>query len=161
MAKLLTLNNIHPTKAAKAKRRIRVGRGNSSGIGAYSGRGKKGQNSRTGTGGLKIFALRQQILRTPKLRGFKSLTPKPFVFNVSDIASLFNGVETINMEVLKKLGLIKHNIKAFKVLGQGEITAKVVIDGGMVSKIAKEKIEKAGGTVIAPTEKPKVEKKVR
>lgn len=148
MSKILSLNNLTPKKEALTRNKIRVGRGDASGHGSYSGKGRKGQKSRTGSRkGLKLFALRQTIMRTPKLRGFKSLTQKPAVFNVSDLALKFKEGSTINLALLKELNLIRNDIKAFKILGNGEISIKVVIEGGQVSKTAKEKIEKAGGEI--------------
>ncbi len=148
MSKILSLNNLTPKKEALTRNKIRVGRGDASGHGSYSGKGRKGQKSRTGSRkGLKLFALRQTIMRTPKLRGFKSLTQKPAVFNVSDLALKFKEGSTINLALLKELNLVRNDIKAFKILGNGEISIKVVIEGGQVSKTAKEKIEKAGGEI--------------
>ncbi len=70
MDKIFGLNNIQSRESASKKRK-RVGRGNASGHGSYSGKGRKGEKARTGSGnGLKVFALRQLIMRTPKLRGF-------------------------------------------------------------------------------------------
>lgn len=148
MSKILSLNNLTPNKEALSKKKIRLGRGDASGHGSYSGKGRKGQKSRTGSGkGLKLFALRQAIMRTPKLRGFKSITPKSAVFNVSDLALNFKEGSTINLAALKELNLVRNDIKSFKILGNGEISIKVIIDGGLVSKTAKEKIEKAGGEI--------------
>ena len=148
MSKILSLNNLTPNKEALTRKKIRLGRGDASGHGSYSGKGRKGQKSRTGSGkGLKLFALRQAIMRTPKLRGFKSITPKSAVFNVSDLAVNFKDGSTINLAVLKELNLVRNDIKSFKILGNGEISIKVIIDGGFVSKAAKEKIEKAGGEI--------------
>lgn len=148
MSKILSLNNLTPNKEALSKKKIRLGRGDASGHGSYSGKGRKGQKSRTGSGkGLKLFALRQAIMRTPKLRGFKSITPKSAVFNVSDLALNFKEGSTINLAALKELNLVRNDVKTFKILGNGEISIKVIIDGGLVSKTAKEKIEKAGGEI--------------
>lgn len=148
MSKILSLNNLTPRKEALTKKKIRLGRGDASGHGSYSGKGRKGQKSRTGSGGgLKLFALRQSIMRTPKLRGFTSLTMKAAVLNVSDLSKIFKDGEVVNLSVLKDLNLIRSNTKAFKILGNGEITTKVIIEGGLVSKSAKEKIEKVGGEI--------------
>jgi len=148
MSKILSLNNLTPKKEALTRNKIRVGRGDASGHGSYSGKGRKGQKSRTGSRkGLKLFALRQAIMRTPKLRGFKALTPKPAVFNVSDLALNFKEGSVINLAALKELNLVRNDVKTFKILGNGEISIKVVIEGGLVSKTAKEKIEKVGGEI--------------
>ena len=147
MEKVLGLHNIEGRSSA-SKTRKRVGRGNASGHGSYSGKGRKGQKSRTGSGGgLKIFALRQLIMRTPKLRGFKSLYDKPAVFNVSDIVKNFKGGDTVSLASLVEKKLMSKNAKMFKILGDGEISIKVNVEGGKVSSVAKEKIEKAGGKI--------------
>lgn len=145
MEKVLGLHNIEGRSSA-SKTRKRVGRGNASGHGSYSGKGRKGQKSRTGSGGgLKIFALRQLIMRTPKLRGFKSFYDKPAIFNIADINKNFKDGEVVNLVSLKEKKLITKNTKLFKILGEGEIKVNISIEGGKVSSVAKEKIEKAGG----------------
>lgn len=147
MEKVLGLHNIEGRSSA-SKNRKRVGRGNASGHGSYSGKGRKGQKSRTGSGGgLKIFALRQLIMRTPKLRGFKSLYDKPAIFNVSDIVKNFKDGDTVKLASLVEKKLMSKNAKSFKILGDGEISIKVNVEGGKVSSVAKEKIEKAGGKI--------------
>lgn len=148
MSKILSLNNLKPKKEALVKKKIRLGRGDASGHGSYSGKGRKGQKARTGSRkGLRLFALRQSIMRTPKLRGFTSITAKPAVFNVSDLATLFKDGAVINLNALRELNLVRNDVKTFKILGNGEISIKVIIDGGLVSKTAKEKIEKVGGEI--------------
>lgn len=147
MDKIFGLNNIQSRESASKKRK-RVGRGNASGHGSYSGKGRKGEKARTGSGnGLKVFALRQLIMRTPKLRGFKSSNIKPAIFNVGDIAKKFKDGDTVNLDVLKEKQLISKNTNLFKILGDGEINIKVNIEGGKISSVAKEKIEKAGGKI--------------
>lgn len=148
MEKILGLHNIESRKGETNKDRKRVGRGNASGHGSYSGKGRKGQKSRTGSGnGLKIFAMRQLIMRTPKLRGFTSMYAKPAVFNVSDLAKTFKDGEIVSLLTLIEKKMVSKNLKAFKILGDGEISIKLSIEGGKVSSVAKEKIEKAGGKI--------------
>lgn len=148
MEKILGLHNIESRKGETNKSRKRVGRGNASGHGSYSGKGRKGQKSRTGSGnGLKIFAMRQLIMRTPKLRGFTSMYAKPAVFNVSDLNKNFKDGEIVSLATLAQNKMVSKNLKAFKILGDGEITIKLTIEGGKVSSVAKEKIEKAGGKI--------------
>lgn len=148
MEKVLGLHNIESRKGPTNKDRKRVGRGNGSGHGSFSGKGRKGQKSRTGSGnGLKIFALRQLIMRTPKLRGFKSMYKKPAIFNISDINKYFKNDEVVSLATLIEKKLVSKNFKAFKILSNGELTIKVNVEGGKISKVAKEKIEKAGGKI--------------
>jgi len=147
MDKILGLNNINAREGALKKKK-RVGRGNASGHGTYSGKGKKGEKARTGSrNGLKVFGLRQLVMRTPKMRGFKSLSKKPAIFNVGDIAKKFKEGDTINLDILKQRGLVPKSTIAFKILGDGEINIKVNIEGGKVSSVARGKIEKVGGKI--------------
>ena len=83
--------SLHTIKSAKGatKKRKRVGRGNASGQGTYSGRGIKGQKSRSGVSGLKRLGMRQILRRIPKQRGFKSLKPDNQVVNLADINKHF------------------------------------------------------------------------
>ncbi|MEK7086728.1 MAG: 50S ribosomal protein L15 [Patescibacteria group bacterium] len=137
---------LHHLKPTLKKRRIkRIGRGGKRGT--YSGRGMKGQRARAGR---KIRpAERDLFQRLPKLRGFKhkSLKEKALVFNVEDLAKKFKE-GTINKKMLLELGLIKKVSVPVKILGNGEIKKSFKIRGLAVSKSAKEKIEKAGGSVI-------------
>lgn len=132
----------------KLKRRKRVGRGGKRGT--YSGRGQKGQKSRAGRR-LKP-AIRGLIKRYPKLRGykFKPLKLKPAIINIEALGKKIKGGEIINPQVLIKQGLV-HRIKGktpeVKILGKGELTKALIVEGCEVSKGAKEKIEKAGGTI--------------
>ena len=144
--KLHTLSSIQ-------KRSQRIGRGGKRG--SYSGRGVKGQKSRAGR---RIRpAERDLIIRLPKLRGFrnKPKTDTVMVFNIGTIASALKSVAStkeqiiITADFLKTTGLLGKKFKgALKILGTGEITFPVSVQGIEVSKSAKEKIEKAGGEVI-------------
>jgi len=142
----LALHTIKPTKGSK-KTRKKVGRGGKRGT--YSGKGLKGQKARSGVSGLKRLGMRQLIEQTPKLRGFKSLQEKPEVVNVRDIAAKFSDGDKISPETLKEKGLIDKIDKGVKVLATGDISIKVNVEFCELSKSAKEKIEKAGGSVKA------------
>jgi len=141
----LGLHTIKPARGSKKQVR-RVGRGHGSGRGTTAGRGTKGQRARTGgRGGLKYFGMKNIVLSLPKKRGFKSLTEKPEVLNILDLDAKFNDGGEITPAILKKNGLIK-NSGSVKILGVGETNKKFVIFGCQLSKTAKEKIEKAGGS---------------
>lgn len=142
------LKPIHRPKKTK-----RVGRGGKRGT--YSGRGVKGQKSRAGR---KLEPLiRQFIKRYPKLRGYrqksksKEKKSKIVVLNLEKLEKKFNSGEKITPAILLEKRLI-HKIKgrlpAVKILGRGEITKSLIIEGCIVSKQVKEKIEKAGGRII-------------
>jgi len=132
----------------KLKKRKRVGRGGKRGT--YSGRGIKGQKARAGRK-LKPV-IRELIKKYPKLRGykFKPLEQKKAVINVETLEKKFKAGSAINPQTLLKLRLIrriKGKIPKVKILGKGEITKKLVVEGCEISKSAKEKIEKAGGQI--------------
>jgi large subunit ribosomal protein L15 len=133
-------------------KKIRVGRGIGSGKGKTSGRGVKGQKSRSGVA-IKSFEGGQMPLyrRLPK-RGFnpikKNNTSK---INLGKIQyfierNSINNSEKINLKLLKKLNIINKNSKKLKILGSGEIKNKVIIEANFFSKSAKDKLEKKGGT---------------
>ena len=130
----------------------RIGRGRASGKGKTSGRGTKGQNARAGH--KKRPDVREKLKKLPKLRGYKfaSFQLRPAVVNLGSLESAFAAGDTINPAVLTERGLVRarHGKTAMvKILGGGELTKKLVVSGCEVSASAKEKIEKAGGTIAA------------
>ena len=136
----------------KKKRAKRVGRGGKRGT--YSGRGIKGQKSRAGRKLAPI--IRELIKRYPKLRGYRQKSKqksKIVILNLGTLERKFNLGERINSQILIKQGVI-HKIKGrtpkVKILGMGELTKALIIEGCDVSKTAKEKIEKAGGAIKIP-----------
>lgn len=141
----ISLHNMTSTQGAR-KTKQRIGRGVAR-KGTTSGRGQKGQSSRSGVGGLKRLGMRKLILSTPKLRGFRSLAPKSNVVNVSDIARSYIAGEVVSPRTLAKKGLISDVHGEVKVLATGELTVAVTIKGCSVSKSAAEKIAKAGGKI--------------
>ena len=135
------------------KKKIRVGRGIGSGKGKTSGRGNKGQKSRSGVA-LKSFEGGQMPLyrRLPK-RGFNSFKDLKIAKINLDKIQMFidkktlNSTDTINSEILKKLKIINKNSKKLKILGNGEIKNKINIQTDLISKSAIEKLKKIGGSV--------------
>jgi large subunit ribosomal protein L15 len=121
---MLSLNNIKRATGA-TKNRKRVGRGNASGHGTYSTKGLKGQKARSGVSNLKRLGMRQQLLQTPKSRGFKSLQAKNQIVSVSAINSNFKDGDTVNHSVLLEKDLIKSLSEPVKVLGKEKLTVKV------------------------------------
>ena len=133
--------------SGSTKNRKRVGRGTSSGHGKTSGRGQKGQNSRSG-GGVRIgFEGGQNplVFRIAK-RGFNNyeFATRYAVINISDLEKFDDGAE-ITPELLKEMGIVKNLQDGLKVLGNGELTKKLTVNANKFSKVAKEKIENAGG----------------
>jgi large subunit ribosomal protein L15 len=144
------LENIPKRKNRKMKAK-RLGRGYGSGVGGHTvGRGTKGQKSRTGHKSLVAFEGGNVpfFRRMPKLKGFKSRSKiNTQVVNVATISKNFKSGEKITVEKLKEKGFIRKNAQEVKILGKGDITKKVSIEGIKISPSAKEKIEKAGGSV--------------
>ncbi len=135
------------------KLKIRVGRGIGSGKGKTSGRGVKGQKSRSGVA-IKSFEGGQMPLyrRLPK-RGFNSIQKDNIaILNLDKIQSFINKKtintnDILNSSSLKKLKLINKNSKKLKILGTGEIKDKINIEADLASKSALEKLEKIGGSI--------------
>jgi len=146
---MITLNN--RDKINKTK--IRVGRGIGSGKGKTSGRGVKGQKSRSGVA-IKSFEGGQMPLyrRLPK-RGFNPINKiKIAILNLGKIQAFIDkkNIKTsdlLNSNVLKKLNLINKNSNKLKILGTGEIKDKINIEADLASKSAVEKLEKIGGSI--------------
>jgi len=135
------------------KSKIRVGRGIGSGKGKTSGRGVKGQKSRSGVA-IKSFEGGQMPLyrRLPK-RGFNSISiEKVAILNLEKIQSYIDKKkikvnEILNKELFKKLKIINKNSTKLKILGTGEIKDKINIEANLASKSAVEKLEKIGGSI--------------
>ena len=145
----MKLNNLAKVK----KKKIRVGRGIGSGKGKTSGRGVKGQKSRSGVA-IKSFEGGQMPLyrRLPK-RGFNPIVKnKIAILNLDKIQSYIDKKsikpsDTLNEDLLKKLNLISKNSNKLKILGQGEIKTKINIVADLASKSALQKLEKIGGSI--------------
>ena len=143
------------TTGKVTKTKLRVGRGIGSGKGKTSGRGVKGQKSRSGVA-IKAFEGGQMPLyrRLPK-RGFNAIKRYQVniaIMNLEKIQSYIdkktiNSSELINITLLKKLELINKNAQKLKILGTGNIKDKISIEADLISKSAVVKLEKTGGTV--------------
>ena len=134
------------------KKKIRPGRGIGSGKGKTSGRGHKGQKSRSGVA-IKSFEGGQMPLyrRLPK-RGFKSFFKnKVAIINLSSLQNFYDkkkiNTDTIDLKTLINKNIINKKYTKLKILGSGDIKVKLKISANFISKQAKSKIEKAGGTV--------------
>jgi large subunit ribosomal protein L15 len=151
--KKLSLNTLKP--AAARKNRKRVGRGLGSGKGRYSGRGIKGQKARSGSNKMRPGFEGGQMpiyMRLGKQRGPYSADAMPMgphrtkvqAINVRDLER-FDG--EVTPDTLKEAGLIRNTRVDVKILGQGELTKKLTVSAHLFSATAREKIEKAGGTI--------------
>ena len=136
------------TTPGSRKNRKRVGRGIGSGNGKTSGRGQKGQKSRSGGNPHPWFEGGQMPLyrRLPK-RGFTNIFRKDFeIVNVSQLAML-DVKDPITPEVMKEKGLVRR-LGSIKILGNGELSEAVIVHAQKFSRSAAEKIEKSGGKAI-------------
>lgn len=139
----MQINDLKVTTKRKARRR--VGRGGKRGT--YSGRGIKGQRARTNKR-LKLKRIGSGLGRhLPKLGGFTSKYPKAQAVNLSVIEKIFAAGEKITPKELLNKGIIRNPKDPVKILGNGKISKKFTFEGCLVSKTAKETIEKAGGTI--------------
>jgi large subunit ribosomal protein L15 len=162
----LTLSNLQPAQARKDRKRI--GRGLGSGKGRYSGRGIKGQKSRSGSHKMRAGFEGGQMpiyMRLGKQRGSTSQDAMPVgpfrtytqPVNVSALERFDPGTE-VTPELLKEVGLIRSTRKDVKILGHGDLKTSLTVVAHGVSASAREKIEAAGGTVTLLRE-PKAPKK--
>ena len=129
------------------KNKKRLGRGSGSGHGQTSGKGNKGQNARAGGGVRPGFEGGQMPYgrRVPK-RGFNNpLREQIAIVNFTAIENIKS--DNIDINILKESGILKKSENKFKLLGSGEISRKINVVCDKISKNAKEKIEKSGGTV--------------
>jgi large subunit ribosomal protein L15 len=152
----LNLSNLKPAQERKARKRI--GRGLGSGKGRYSGRGIKGQKSRSGSNKMPAGFEGGQMpidMRVGKLRGNTSADAMPIgpfrtysqPVNVASLEERFEAGADVTPEALKAAGLIAKLSVDVKVLGEGDLTKKLSVTAHSFSKAAAEKIEAAGGTV--------------
>ena len=143
----MKLNELKATDGARFTKK-RIGRGQGSGTGKTSGKGQKGQNSRSGGGVAIGFEGGQTpfFKRMPK-RGFTNYTRKEYaIVNVADLNRFEDGV-TVDYEALKAAGLLKKHLDGVKVLGGGKLEKKLTVKAEKFSATAVKAIEEAGGTV--------------
>lgn len=148
----MRLHTLKPNPGAKHRRK-RLGIGESSGKGKTSGKGHKGQKARSG-GSIRLgFEGGQMPIyrRLPK-RGFNNKAFKTLygVVNLDSLEKHFSNGDVVNEEALRKIGLVNGRFDGVKILGRGEITKSLTLVVDEVSAIAREKIEKAGGSVSIP-----------
>jgi len=145
----MKLHELKPNPGAKHRTK-RLGCGESSGQGKTSGKGHKGQKARSGGSIRPGFEGGQMPLhrRLPK-RGFNNFTfaDKIAVVNVGRLDERFEDGDVVDEASLRKVALMKGRYDGVKLLGQGEVTKKLTIKVDYVSASAREKIEKAGGSV--------------
>ena len=143
----MKLDELRPAPGSKTTGR-RIGRGVGSGLGKTSGKGHKGQNARSGGGVRPGFEGGQMPLfrRIPK-RGFKNINSKDYTeVTLAMLEGLENGTE-VTAESLREMGVIKKVRDGIVVLGNGELTKKLIVKASRITKTAEAKIVAAGGKV--------------
>ena len=159
----LSLSNLSPAQPRQDRKRI--GRGMGSGKGRYSGRGLKGQKSRAGSHKMRAGFEGGQMpmyMRLPKQRGSTSKDAMPVGpfrtftqgVNVRDLETRFDAGADVTPEALKEQGLIRNLRTDVKILGHGDLSKKLTVTAHRFSATAREKIESAGGTVVALRDEP-------
>ncbi|MBE8951467.1 MAG: 50S ribosomal protein L15 [Quinella sp. 3Q1] len=142
----MKLHELKPTEGARVDK-VRVGRGTGSGCGKTSGRGHKGQKSRSGGGVRPGFEGGQMPIyrRLPK-RGFKNIWRKEYAeVNVATL-NVFDDDMTVDAVALVEMGILKNVLDGVRILGDGELTKKLNVKAQGFTKSAIAKIEAAGGT---------------
>lgn len=148
-------HNLKPNPGSRKKSRS-VGRGDSAGQGSQSGRGGKGQTARSGGNIKPGFEGGQTplIRRLPKLKGFSNVNRIAYqVINVTKLNSFENG-STVDLVQLFDKGYISKKNMPVKLLGDGVLEKKLTVKVDAASASAKEKVEKAGGSLLIPTPRP-------
>ena len=143
----LKLEKLSAPKGSKRSRK-RLGRGDGSGHGSFSGKGMKGQKSRSG-GGVRVGFQGGQlalIKSLPMIRGFTARSHKSYQLVNLDQLMLFESGSEINPAMLKEVGLIRDSLKLVKVLGRGNCDKPIIVEASRFSDSARKKIEAAGGT---------------
>jgi large subunit ribosomal protein L15 len=159
----LNLSTLKPAQERKARKRI--GRGLGSGKGRYAGRGIKGQKSRSGSHRMRPGFEGGQMpiyMRLGKQRGSTSKDAMPIGphrtatagVNVSELGRVFEDGATVNVEALVEKRLVKNTRTDVKILGNGELTKKLLVTAHRFSASARVKIESAGGSATALREPP-------
>lgn len=159
----MRLNELRDNPGAR-KERKRVGRGIGSGTGKTAGSGQKGQKSRSGVSLLGFEGGQMPLYRRLPKRGFTNIFRKKFV--VVNLGSLQKALDAgkldakkpVNEEALRTAGLVKKRCDGVRLLGKGELTAKLTVEVDGASKTAIEGVEKAGGKVIVREAAPAADK---
>ena len=142
----MNLSNLHPAEGSKHSDSFRRGRGHASGNGKTAGKGHKGQKARSGAPRPGFEGGQMPLYRRLPKRGFTNINSKEIVgINVSVLERLEND-SVVSVETLLETGVIKNPQDGVKILGNGELTKKLVVKANAFSEGAKAKIEAVGGT---------------
>ena len=142
----MNLSNLHPAEGSKHSDSFRRGRGHASGNGKTAGKGHKGQKARSGAPRPGFEGGQMPLYRRLPKRGFTNINSKEIVgINVSALER-FENESVVSVEALLETGVIKNPQDGVKILGNGELTKKLVVKANAFSEGAKAKIEAVGGT---------------
>ena len=142
----MNLSNLHPAEGSKHSDSFRRGRGHASGNGKTAGKGHKGQKARSGAPRPGFEVGQMPLYRRLPKRGFTNINSKEIVgINVSALER-FENDSVVSVETLLETGVIKNPQDGVKILGNGELTKKLVVKANAFSEGAKAKIEAVGGT---------------
>ena len=142
----MNLSNLHPAEGSKHSDSFRRGRGHASGNGKTAGKGHKGQKARSGAPRPGFEGGQMPLYRRLPKRGFTNINSKEIVgINVSALER-FENDSVVSIETLLETGVIKNPQDGVKILGNGELTKKLVVKANAFSEGAKAKIEAVGGT---------------
>ena len=142
----MNLSNLHPAEGSKHSDSFRRGRGHASGNGKTAGKGHKGQKARSGAPRPGFEGGQMPLYRRLPKRGFTKINAKEIVgINVS-VLERFENDSVVSVETLLETGVIKNPQDGVKILGNGELTKKLVVKANAFSEGAKAKIEAVGGT---------------
>ena len=142
----MNLSNLHPAEGSKHSDSFRRGRGHASGNGKTAGKGHKGQKARSGAPRPGFEGGQMPLYRPLPKRGFTNINSKEIVgINVS-VLERFENDSVVSVETLLETGVIKNPQDGVKILGNGELTKKLVVKANAFSEGAKAKIEAVGGT---------------
>ena len=142
----MDLSNLRPADGSKHSDNFRRGRGHGSGNGKTAGKGHKGQKARSGAPRPGFEGGQMPLYRRLPKRGFTNINSKEIVgINVS-VLERFENDSVVSVETLLETGVIKNPQDGVKILGNGELTKKLVVKANAFSEGAKAKIEAVGGT---------------
>lgn len=144
---MMDLSNLRPAEGSVLSDNFRRGRGHGSGNGKTAGKGHKGQKARSGAPRPGFEGGQMPLYRRIPKRGFnnKRFTVRYAIINL-DTLNRFNDGDVVTLELLKEKGIIKKELSGLKVLGDGELTKKVIVKANRFSSKAVTKIESVGGT---------------
>ena len=142
----MNLSNLHPAEGSKHSDSFRRGRGHASGNGKTAGKGHKGQKARSGAPRPGFEGGQMPLYRRLPKRGFTNINSKEIVGISVSVLERFENDSVVSVETLLETGVIKNPQDGVKILGNGELTKKLVVKANAFSEGAKAKIEAVGGT---------------